>query len=479
MMTTHKHNAPSTDDTTPIDVEIAIIGAGSAGERMATLLGPERDVALIERRLVGGECPFFACIPSKAMLIRAAERAGIADVERNGVVAPDAADDLLDRGTEAFAIAAEQRDEAAAQHDDTAHVQSVLEAGVQLVHGEARIVSAGRLSVQTDDGPVTVTYDDLVIATGSAPVIPDIPGLAEASPWTFEDAWTTLSRPLSMLIMGAGAVGCEIAQTFARFGTAVTLVDAAPVLGGGEEPEIGEDLAHMLGRDGVDVRQHAEVSSVTTDQSGLVRVTVDDEVLEVEQLVCAVGMAPRLDSLGLDLLGIDTDDLTVDDHLRVNGQSQVWAIGDVTGIAPFTHTANYHARVVSTNLAGGSQSVSHKAIPRAVYTKPEMAGVGLTRAQAEEAGHTVASTVFDLADTARGAVDISPGGRLVLVADAVTRCLLGASMVSPTAGESISEWSLAINEGITVDAMANVIHPFPTWSEGFGPAIAALLDELD
>ncbi len=206
--------------------------------------------------------------------------------------------------------------------------------------------------------------------------------------------------------------------------------------------------------------------------------TIDGEDITADELVVAAGMSPRLEGLGLETIGVDIDDFGIDGHGRVVGCTDVWAVGDVAGIAPFTHTANYQAGIVADNIRGGDRVADYTAIPRAIYTSPEVAATGLTRAQAQEKGIDVVSIAFDLNDTSRAHVDVESAGRLVLVADRARRVLVGASVVGPSAGESISELSLAVKAGVSVDLLADLVHPFPTWSEGFDPAFDRLLEAL-
>ncbi|WP_341251594.1 NAD(P)/FAD-dependent oxidoreductase [Euzebya pacifica] len=471
---------PTTD--LPDHVRVAVLGGGSAAERLAGLLAGEGvDVAVVEPHLVGGECPYYACIPSKVMLLTAAARTAIGRAHDVG-----AADAPLDPGdgAEAYRIAARRRDEAAADHDDADHVRSLRDKGVHVIRGEGRVCEPGRLAIDTGEGSHELRYDELVLATGSTVVVPDIPGLAEAEPWTFVEAWTATERPASMLVIGGGAVGCEIAQAHARFGTSVTLVEGEELMGGGVEPETAEDLVALLRTDGVDVRTHAEVSGVDAAGQGWRATLADGGTVTVERIVVATGKRPVVDGLGLEHLGLDPDDLadarlTIDDACRVEGADHLWAIGDVAGIAPFTHTANYQGWVAAQNLLGRPTTADHRGIPRTVYTSPELAGVGMTRAEAEEAGHDAVHVVFDLADTARGSVDPADAGRLVLVADRSSRLLLGASLLAPAAGESISEFALAIRAEIGVDLLAELVHPFPTWSEGFGYALHRLRKAIE
>ena len=456
---------PTTD--LPDHVRVAVLGGGSAAERLAGLLAGEGvDVAVVEPHLVGGECPYYACIPSKVMLLTAAARTAIGRAHDVG-----AADAPLDPGdgAEAYRIAARRRDEAAADHDDADHVRSLRDKGVHVIRGEGRVCEPGRLAIDTGEGSHELRYDELVLATGSTVVVPDIPGLAEAEPWTFVEAWTATERPASMLVIGGGAVGCEIAQAHARFGTSVTLVEGEELMGGGVEPETAEDLVALLRTDGVDVRTHAEVSGVDAAGQGWRATLADGGTVTVERIVVATGKRPVVDGLGLEHLGLDPDDLadarlTIDDACRVEGADHLWAIGDVAGIAPFTHTANYQGWVAAQNLLGRPTTADHRGIPRT---------------EAEEAGHDAVHVVFDLADTARGSVDPADAGRLVLVADRSSRLLLGASLLAPAAGESISEFALAIRAEIGVDLLAELVHPFPTWSEGFGYALHRLRKAIE
>lgn len=464
------------------DTDVLVLGGGSAGEAVATQLAAAGvDVTVVESRLVGGECPYFACIPSKAMVVAAELRARLRDAHELG--ASDAPLDPGD-GAAAYRIAAARRDEKAVHHDDADHVESLREAGVTLRRGFGRVVGPGRLEVTGHDAG-EVAFRRLVLAIGTTAVMPDIPGLQDADPWTYEQAWSATDLPASMLVVGSGAVGLEIAQVHARFGCEVTLIDREQPAGGREEPEVADDVVEALRADGVDVRVGVELTRVEPAEQGGWRATVgegeeEEEVVVVERIVMAVGMRPELRGLGLEEVGIDPEaPLEVDDRCRVDGRDDLWAIGDISGVAPFTHTANQQAEVAAANLSGGDRRIDARAIPRTVYTRPEIAGAGHTRATAEEAGIDAVAIAFDLADTARGWVDDARAGRLVLLADRADRTLIGASMAAPSAGESIAELALAVQARCTVEDLIDVIHPFPTWSEGFGPAFRQLRDALD
>jgi pyruvate/2-oxoglutarate dehydrogenase complex dihydrolipoamide dehydrogenase (E3) component len=459
-------------------VDVAVLGGGSGGERTAVLaVEAGMSAVVIESGLVGGECPFHACIPSKSMLRVAALRAAASRAHEIG-----ASSDPLDVGDpdDAWAVAVARRDDHADQRDDTGHADDLADAGVVLLRGRGRLDGPGRIVL--DDG-TTVTATHVVLATGAGVAIPPIEGLEDVEAWTFVEAWSTTDRPASIVVVGGGAVGTEIAQTFARFGVAVTLVDRGE-LGGDLEPEVAADLADVLRADGVDVRLGVEVQRVRPGAGGGVVVTVDGDEVSAERLVLASGKRPRLEDLGLQSVGLDPEDgLDVDGRCRVGGvdwpTGALWAVGDVNGLAPFTHTANAEAAIAVGAMRGGDRTIEHEAVPRTIYTDPEVAAVGRTRQQAHDEGLDVAWAAFDLADTARAYVDPATAGRVVLVADRSSRALIGACLIGPSAGESIGEFALAVQLGVTADRLADVVHPFPTWSEGFGPAIDQLLEALD
>ena len=347
--------------------DLVVLGGGSAGESIASAVARAgRSVALVERRLVGGECPYFACIPSKAMLYAAQQRRLSAEARRNGlghsVPGPDDA-------RAAYAAAIVLRDVAANQRDDSEAVASLVRDGVTVLRGHGRVVSSGSLEVNGK----SVAWDDPVISTGSVAARPDLPGIDDVEVWTSEDAYSRSELPQSAIILGGGAVGCELAQVWARFGCSVTLVQQSPRLIPREEPEISDALAEVLRRDGVNVLLHAEAIAVESAAGG-VRLSFQNlPSVSADWMVLAAGIRANLEEMGLDVLGIGAGSegsIRVDDRCRVVGQDHVWAAGDVTGIAPFTHTANYQARVIAANLLGTPTRTDYRAIPRGVYTDP-------------------------------------------------------------------------------------------------------------
>ncbi len=454
--------------------EVIVLGAGSAGEWVAGgLADAGRSAALVESARVGGECPYIACMPSKAMLRSAQVRhllrrsAGLGAVSQAPSVDDDAA---------AFAAAAERRDKISAHGDDSEAAKGVQARGVTLVRGRGAVARPGVVEVAGN----AYGYGDLVIATGSHAVWPPIDGLDLVPTWTSDQALIASVRPATLAILGGGPVGCELAQVYARFGVEVTLIDAAERLIAAEEPSISNVLAEILRSDGVDVLVGVEVTSAEPADGGA-RLLLDDGLtVEAERVLVAVGRAPNIDDIGLDALDIEPgySGLDVDPDCRVTGQQQVWAVGDVTGIAPFTHTANYQARIVTENLLGGSARADYRAIPRCVYTDPAVASVGVTPEHAGEQGIEVVTATFDVGRTARSAADGDTTGRLVLTADRRRGVLVGAAAIGPHADEWIGEATVAIRAEVPIHVLADVVHAFPTFSEAYEPPLRELAGSL-
>lgn len=456
--------------------DVVVLGAGSAGESIAdALVRAGRSVALVEMLRVGGECAYVACMPSKAML-----RSAQARVEARHVsdVGGAGADPTLDDDVHAFRAAVLRRDEISEHRDDSAAADGLVNAGVTLVRGRGRIIEPGVVEVEGR----RLAYTDLVVATGSHPLVPDLPGLAGVPTWTSDQALSAQERPGSLLVLGGGAVGCELSQVHARFGVRTTLVDKAKQLAGKEEPSIAALLAQVLRDDGVDVRLEttAERFELTADGLALAHLSGGGTV-NVERVLVAVGRTPTTDGIGLDMLGIEPGEqgeLAVDDHCRVQGHQHVWAAGDVTGKAPYTHTANYQARVVVENLLGGDRSADYRAIPRAVYTEPPVASVGMDEATAREAGIDAVSAVMDLGQVARTATEGAGGGRLVLTADRGRGVLVGAAAIGPRADEWLSEATLAVRAQVPISMLTEVIHAFPTFGEAYEPPLRELAEKI-
>ncbi|MFC3689365.1 dihydrolipoyl dehydrogenase family protein [Aquipuribacter hungaricus] len=496
MPSTPSPDAPSrpadqdTEDVGPGgDVEqfdLVVLGVGSGGEVVAaTAARRGLRVAAVEARLLGGECPFLACVPSKVMLL-AASRARAAGTDLRA----------------AFADAVRARDEAAQHLDDSSQADELAEAGVVVVRGRGTVTGPGRLSVRPDgDGDVRELAwgRALVVGTGSQPVVPDLPGLDEVPTWTSDQALTSDELPGRLLVLGGGPVGCELSQVYASFGTEVTLVETSPHLLPSEDPWVGEALQLHLEASGVRVLVATTLVGVEPADGGA-RARLepasdgsegsegsDGSEVVVDRVLVVTGRAPSGDGLGLDLLGVAVSEkgaVEVDDRCRAldadgSPVAGVLAVGDVTGLAPYTHTANHQARVVTAGLAGRDVRVRSAGIPRAVYTDPPVFSVGLGEEAAREAGHDVLVAHQDVGETGRAFVeqlgvgtadqpDPGPSGvRLVCDRDGT---LLGAAAVGPHADSWGGELALAVTAGLDVRLLAEHTRAFPTWSEAITPA---------
>jgi pyruvate/2-oxoglutarate dehydrogenase complex dihydrolipoamide dehydrogenase (E3) component len=446
------------------EFDVVVLGAGSGGESLASdLAGAGQAVAVVEQGLVGGECPYLACVPSKTLLLAAA------------------------RGVQ-WAVAVRRRDEAAEHRDDSGAAGELEKAGVTLLRGRGEIVARRRLKV----GDRQLTWRRaLVVATGSEPLVPPLPGLDAAPTWTSDEALSSPELPARLAVIGAGAVGCELAQAYARFGAQVTLLDPSPALLDGEPEWAGEALAEALRADGVDVRLGDAAERVESRPGGGAKVVPErSEPVDADRVLVATGRRPRTAGLGLDSLGLRLDEgapLAVDARCRVVVEAgpldDVFAVGDVTGVAPYTHTANYQARIVAAHLLDrGARDADYRAVPRAVYTDPAVFSVGLCADAAREQGLDVVTARSDVADTGRAYVEHVAAGRpgigpagLELVAERGSGRLVGAVAVGPDADSWAGELAVAVHARLTVDTLLDVVHAFPTWGETVLPAVRELL----
>jgi pyruvate/2-oxoglutarate dehydrogenase complex dihydrolipoamide dehydrogenase (E3) component len=453
--------------------DVVILGAGSACEWVATLACAGKTVAVVECDRVGGTCPYLACMPSKAMLRSATVRRLTAAAT---VLGAAAVDPELDDAAGAFAAAVARRDRVARQRDDHEQVQALRDQGVALFRGRGRIARPGVVRA----GDREIGYGDLVIDTGSAPNVPPIPGLADVPTWTSDQALAAAELPTSLIILGGGAVGCELAQVYARFGVDVALVEAADRLLPTEEGIISNILAEVLaedqvrlflGRKAVRARPGSGVSAVSLD---------DGETIEAQRILVAVGRTPRVHDLGLETLGITPEKkgLRVDAFCHVAGQEHVWAAGDVTGIAPYTHTANYQGRIIAMNLLGSARTANYDAIPRAVYTDPPVAAVGLRVQEAASRGFEPITGSVRMDELARSATEGDDRGLLWLMADRKQRVLLGAAAIGPHVDEWIGEAILGVRSRATLSLLEDIVRPFPTYSEAYWIALTRLQAEV-
>lgn len=451
--------------------DVIVLGAGSAGELIATTLAKKgKSVALIEKLRVGGECAYVSCMPSKAML-RSAQVRNLAkeSVRLGGSAGPIE----LGSNPEAFSAAAKRRDAIADFRNDHLAAAKAEEAGVELIRGAGMITGENEITVEDQ----RYGWIDLVIATGSKASIPEIKGLSEIEFWTSDLALSTSIIPRSLLIVGGGPVGCELAQIFSSFGSKTTLVEFSDQLASKEHPDIAERLSKVLSDGGIKVIMNTKVESVEklVGSRSLVHLS-DKTTIEVDQVIIAAGRSPNTDGIGLEVINIVPNKkgaVEIDGHCRVLGQEHIWAAGDITGIAPYTHTANYQGQIIAENILGGTRVASYVAIPRAIYTEPAVASVGIFHSDRKNDG--LISAHFDLSDLARNQTDGEAGGLLVLTADPVRKILVGAAAIGPHADEWLAEATLAIRAEVPLAILCDVVHAFPTYGQAFEAPLKELL----
>jgi dihydrolipoamide dehydrogenase len=434
-------------------MHVVVLGGGVAGEHFVGALrrlDDSAEITLVERRLVGGECSYWACMPTKTML-RAPELAAAAR-HSDGAVSVNGVD-----SRRIFAW----RDWVA-ERDDSSQVKWLASQNAELVRGDAVGVAPGVLRVGDDE----LRYDRLVIATGSSPAIPPIEGLADVDYWTNVEATETLDVPERLVVLGGGPVGCELAQFFARVGSHVTLVQGDSRLLSRVDAEAAALLEEALRDDGIEIVFEGRAERVARDTVLL----ADGRELPFDRLLVATGRRPN--AQGLDALGVEVSrrGVVVDERLRA--AENVWAIGDVTGIALFTHVGKYHARIVAYDMQGRDVRADHRAVPATIFTDPQVATVGDT-----EGG--VASR-YDLQSVPRLSTYERPKRRgfVKVVADPERRVLKGAVAVGPEAGEWLQQLTLAIRAETPIDVLLDVIPPYPTFSEGVFLALRELNFDL-
>jgi dihydrolipoamide dehydrogenase len=445
--------------------DVAILGAGPAGEHAANSLAAEqRRVVMIERELIGGECTNWACIPTKTLLrpteVRS-ESARAAGVDTAVLNWPE-----LDR----------YRDYMTSAGDDSARVKGYEESGVTVVKGDGRLAGPGRLEV---DGR-TYEAGAILICTGSDPVVPPVEGLKEAGYWTNREAAAMHEIPSSVVVLGGGPVGVELAQFMRRFGTDVTLVQGSGRVAEREDARVSELLGKSLRADGIEVKTGVHGTRVRVDGGARVLSLDDGSEVRGEQLLVAVGRRPRSGGIGLESIGVEPSrkGIPIDDHCQV--ADGVWAAGDCTGVMLFTHLAKYQARVAMAGIRGHPVKADYRAIPRVMFTDPEVAGVGLSEAQAREAGIDVAATRLDLPSTIGRpyTYEQDPRGEMTVVLDRSRRVLVGAWAVAPLASEWIHQAVLAIRAEVPLEVLLDTVPQFPSYSEGFLFALLQLQSEL-
>jgi pyruvate/2-oxoglutarate dehydrogenase complex dihydrolipoamide dehydrogenase (E3) component len=446
--------------------DLIVVGMGVGGEEVASRAAESRmDVLSIERKLVGGECPYWGCIPSKVM-VRAgnslAEALRVTGLAGGSSISPD------------WAPVAKRVRKVTADWNDEAAVERHEGKGETFVRGSARITGPHEVEV---DGRFFKARRGVVVATGGEPAVPPIEGLKEVDFWTNREAIEATESPRSMVVLGAGPIGLELAQVYRRFGTEITIVELAEHALPMEEPENGAALGTVLREEGMTLR--TEVSATSVKQSGN-RIAVeleDGTVVEGETLLVATGRRLNLAGLGLGEVGLDPNakSIETDEHMRAG--DGIWAVGDVTGKGNFTHLAVYQGRVAAADILGHDhRPADYSAIPRVTFTDPEVASVGLSEAQARDKGLDVTTGIAETASSARGWIH-GPGaehGVTKLVADSNAGVLVGASTMGPAAGEVLGLLVLAVKERVPVASLRDLIYPYPTFVRGLEDALRDL-----
>jgi dihydrolipoamide dehydrogenase len=442
--------------------DVILIGLGPGGETAAwRLLSAGKRIAVVERELIGGECAYWACIPSKTLL-----RAPEAQAEA-GRVAGLAASSLD------WPALRDYRDYMVRHLDDAEQVRGYERAGASVLKGTARLDGPGRVSV---DGRL-LEAEHVVIATGSEPLRPTIDGLDVVEVWTNREATTMRDIPRRVLLIGGSAVGMELGQLYARLGAEVTIIQRSGQLVDREEPRVGELARQAIEADGVAVHLGRTVTHARRTADGAV-VTLDDGTeVTTDVLILGAGRRPHTLALNLGSVGVAVDEhgaVPIDECCRV--KEGLWALGDVTGIALFTHVAKYQGRVVADNILGRERVASYAGIPRVVFADPEIAAVGLTVDKARRSGMDVATAEISVADSVSRSwtYERDPRGNMGVVVDRRRSVLVGAWAVAPLASEWIHQAALAIRAEIPVDVLLDQVAQYPTYSEAYLAALERL-----
>jgi pyruvate/2-oxoglutarate dehydrogenase complex dihydrolipoamide dehydrogenase (E3) component len=447
-----------------VQVDVIVLGVGTCGEDLALhLLDAGLDVVGVEAALVGGECAYWACLPSK-MMIRAAgvlqEARRVDGLAGSAAVVPSWA-----------AVADRVRREATGGWNDALAVARFTDRGGRLVHGRGALTAARSVSV---GGESFEARRGVVIATGSVPVIPPIPGLSEVEYWTTHDVIKLDELPESVVVLGGGAVGCELAQVLSRFDTAVTIVEAGERLLPAEEPEASEVLESAFTAEGITVCCGARAALVSANDRSITVELMDGAPISADHLVVATGRRVDLNGLGLESVGLDPSAQVIPVDERMRAAEGIWAMGDVTGKAMFTHVALYQSAIVAAEILGEPHPPArYDAVPRVTFTDPEVATVGLTESEARSAGLDVAVAVKRLPATFRGWLHASGRGLLKLVSDAASDVLIGATAVGPQGGETLGLLNLAVHARVPLAELRSMIYAFPTFYGSIGEALGA------
>ncbi|MEJ7690470.1 MAG: NAD(P)/FAD-dependent oxidoreductase [Nocardioidaceae bacterium] len=447
------------------EVDVVVIGLGPGGESVATELAKAGlEVVGVDKHLVGGECPYYGCIPSK-MMVRAA------DVLAEGRRIPPLA------GTSTVSadwapVSRRIAEEATDHWDDQVAVDRLEDAGVRFVRG------AGRL-----DGARTVVVGDetftarkgVVLNTGTEPGVPPIDGLADTPYWTNRDAVQLTELPGSLIVIGGGPIGAEMAQAFSRFGVAVTVIEVAPRILGPEEPEAAKLLGEVFAREGIQVLTGVSISEISY-ADGHFSVTLDEQTLTADKLLVAAGRKPNLSDLGLDTVGLDPSARSVETDDRLRAGDGLWAVGDITGKGAYTHMSMYQAAIVVRDILGqDGPAADYRAVPRVTFTDPEVGSVGMSEKQAREAWLHVRVGITDMSASTRGWIHAEGNeGFIKVIEDADRGVLVGACVAGPYGGEVLSALAVAVHAEVPTSRLLSMIYAYPTFHRAIEEALKAL-----
>jgi pyruvate/2-oxoglutarate dehydrogenase complex dihydrolipoamide dehydrogenase (E3) component len=440
-----------------VNCDVVVVGLGPGGEQVAGKLAEAGlDVVGIEAELVGGECPYWGCVPSKMMVWAAnllAEGRRIPGNAGTAVVTPDWA-----------LVARRIREEATDSWDDKVAVERFVGQGGRFIRGRARVTGPSSVEV---NGETISARKALVLATGTRPKIP--PVLADIPYWTNREAIATETVPESLLVIGGGAVGLELGQVMSRFGARVTMVETGDRIAAAEEPEVSALLTDLLRREGVTVRTGVDIEGANSGGNGVTVRLADGSSVTAARVLVATGRRPDLASLGVAALGLDeaAHEVPVDGRMRI--QPGVWGVGDVTGKGAFTYVATYQARICVADILGRpTGEADYRAEPRVTFTDPEIGSVGLTEAAARESGGEVRIMSEEISSSARGWIKKSEGLIKLVEQDGV---LVGATSMGPSGGEVLGLLALAVHARIPVRTLKEMIYPYPTFLKAIDSAL--------
>ena len=450
----------------PLACDVIVLGLGPGGEYAAQKLAEAGlSVVGVERDLVGGECPFYGCIPSK-MMLRAADL--VAEVGH--------ADELAGPASltpDWSLVSARIRKQATNDWNDESHVTRLSDAGVRIVRGEGRLAGPGRVRVGDDE---YVAARGVVLNTGTTPAKLPIDGLEATPYWTNREVMRAGELPGSLIVIGGGPIGCELAQVFSRFGSDVTVLEVADRIMAVEEPETSSLIAGIFADEGITVRAGVKIDRVDhVDGSFVVR--VDGVDVRADQLLVAAGRSNNIRDIGLETVGLDPAARSVETDERMRAAERLWAVGDITGHGAFTHVSMYQGEVAVADILGSrSVEADYRAVARVTFTDPEVGSVGLTEAQARERGLSVRVGHAQLPESTRGWIhQVGNDGLIKLVADASRGVLVGATAAGPAGGEILGLLALAVHAEVPVATISRMHFAYPT----FHRAIASALEELD